>query len=66
MSYTMFGAIVVIGLFLSYKGYSLQAPPTHVMTANGDKAKSATELLTAVLVVPADDSGHLEFHTINP
>jgi hypothetical protein len=30
MSYTIFAAIVVIGLFLSYKGYSLEAPPTRV------------------------------------
>jgi hypothetical protein len=30
MSYTMFAVIVMIGLFLSYKGYSLEAQPTHV------------------------------------
>jgi hypothetical protein len=29
-SYAMFAAIVAIGLFLSYKGYSADAPQTHV------------------------------------
>src|SRR4051812_4098903 len=29
-SYTMFSAIVLIGLFLTYKGYSLETPATHV------------------------------------
>ena len=29
MSYTIFAAIVVVGLFVSYKGYSLEAPRRH-------------------------------------